>query len=1667
MAIPVTNKIKKNMRHKKIFLILALLCAVVQGTWAQVPNPWVYDDVWDGVTKTEPVLYASFGGRSKVIVINTAAELAYIAEHWGDEPSKSYEVTGFHTSYYEHDYYLNANIDMGDKVPWTPLGYNERIIGGKKFIGEFFGNCHTIRIHISGNLSDNGQGFFHDITANAKVRDLHVTGKIKVGNVRQVGGIAGESLGKIVDCWVSADVSSTHYHFITCAQLGGIVGINEHVSESHEVYGVDGGKEEWGSSSYCCMTGNVSNPENYAVGGIAGETVDNAEHLTFYGTRTNSYKQDNIWVGKRNNATLTETHSDDLCDDATLEAYLNRFSGNDLYRYAVKYPYGIIFSTTGGSGAFVANAGGESNVPGTRPGKTVTLTVASGKPRKIVITDADGNNVPYSGNETDGFTFTMPRRNVTVSAIFLLDWPKQGSGTEDDPYLITSEKDWNDFCTNVSYGEPYSGKVIKLTNDISVTTMAGTNINDTFQGIFDGGGHKMSVNYNTETQATAPFSYVKDATFRNLHVDGTITASESRAGGIVGISFGSLNITNCRSSVTITGKQKTLDNGGFVGSLSGEENKVIDGCVFDGSFIDNGLAREYNGFVGTVRGQTPHISNSLMKPVRVDTNASGSILDNTFTIVAYDAEPNITHCYFVETPNLPGNQGTQSRNITAGENVTLTVSPVGNSTATYDVSGITVYESGIVCDGKFYYGNGDKVSLTVKDPGIAPEPGYKYLYDAVYTIGGSVKTEKLPFENNQYTFTMPDTDVTISFNPSTPASIDWALVSQGTAEDPYRIYFKEQLDLLAERMKSNDYSGTGAFYRDKYFKLMNDIVYPHETAWDDATSTENNFTTIGGSFDGTYPEFSGNFDGNGHTISGIRIYSSSACGLFGRTHNANIHNLTLADTRITAELNFGGIVGIKEGGTVTNCHVTSTVAIHSVVEGPKFIGGIVGDNDYGTISHCTSAATITIVHSGDSRGCGGIAGYNSGTLSDNFVIGATIPAMTYDNYGTIVHQYGAVCGINGSSGTMQRNYYTGCNVAGTANATGVGCSTADVTTDNGAVAAYSITSGDAAISVANGGTVSYKDDAIELTAYATGFAYNGVLYAASGDAVSLTLSHNREDMKATYKASAGTLTSTEQGHTLTMPAQDVTISAASWIPDAFEGEGTAAKPYLISSAEQWDKIANYVSAGIVNGFKDKHLKLTNDIAVTTMVGSDGNHTFRGTFDGAGHTLTVNYTTDEQYAAPFHYTYGATIKNLHTAGTINTSNSHAGGVVGRNGSQSTALENVSSSATINSTFNGSAYHGGLMGYAINASFTGCVFTGSLLGSDSHHCGGLLGQKSVTGGSNATLTGCLFNPAEITVGTDRSFTFAAAAHQLTSISNSYYTKLLGDVQGTESSGRTTAPANIGSLVKDYGTLKTYANGILYDGKYYVAPSDISLADNGNHTSAISAADGYLANVTLTGRTLYLDGKWNTLYLPFDYDISTFSGIEARMLTAASIEGTTLNLTFSNPVTMLEAGVPYIFKAAKEEDYVDDDAHNLLNPMFFDVTIDATDCSYDNHASGDARVRFIGTYSSTTFTAADNSILLMGGENTLYYPAAGAGIGSCRAYFKIGEDGAAAPRIDGFSIDFGNDSNATGILTTNFTNPTNSDNEWYTLDGRKLVGKPTQHGIYINNGKKVVNK
>ena len=144
------------------------------------------------------------------------------------------------------------------------------------------------------------------------------------------------------------------------------------------------------------------------------------------------------------------------------------------------------------------------------------------------------------------------------------------------------------------------------------------------------------------------------------------------------------------------------------------------------------------------------------------------------------------------------------------------------------------------------------------------------------------------------------------------------------------------------------------------------------------------------------------------------------------------------------------------------------------------------------------------------------------------------------------------------------------------------------------------------------------------------------------------------------------------------------------------------------------------------------------------------------------------------------------------------------------------------------------------------------------------------------------------------------------------------------------------------------------------------------------------------------------------------------------------------------------------------------DFTSPVFFSVTINATASTtvsdYDDEL---AEVQMKGCYSPVSVDANDKSILFMGGDNTLYYSAENRSIRSCRAYFSVPylkQNPGAKTRA--FHLDFG-DEEATGILEISADSKEKKDDAWYSLDGVRLSGKPTQRGMYINKGNKVIIK
>ena len=117
---------------------------------------------------------------------------------------------------------------------------------------------------------------------------------------------------------------------------------------------------------------------------------------------------------------------------------------------------------------------------------------------------------------------------------------------------------------------------------------------------------------------------------------------------------------------------------------------------------------------------------------------------------------------------------------------------------------------------------------------------------------------------------------------------------------------------------------------------------------------------------------------------------------------------------------------------------------------------------------------------------------------------------------------------------------------------------------------------------------------------------------------------------------------TDQGDgtwTLIMPQSNVYVTAT-FIPDPDHFEDNGDGTYTIKSAAGWGVFCDALQdLDTYNRFIGKTVKLADDITVSRMAGSDS-HDFCGTFDGQEHTLTFNYSTDTDDAAPFRYVTNA-------------------------------------------------------------------------------------------------------------------------------------------------------------------------------------------------------------------------------------------------------------------------------------------------------------------------------------------------------------------------------------------------------------------------------------------
>lgn len=244
----------------------------------------------------------------------------------------------------------------------------------------------------------------------------------------------------------------------------------------------------------------------------------------------------------------------------------------------------------------------------------------------------------------------------------------------------------------------------------------------------------------------------------------------------------------------------------------------------------------------------------------------------------------------------------------------------------------------------------------------------------------------------------------------------------------------------------------------------------------------------------------------------------------------------------------------------------------------------------------------------------------------------------------------------------------------------------------------------------------------------------------------------------------------------------------------------------------------------------------------------------------------------------------------------------------------------------------------------------------------------------------------------------------------------------------------------------------------------PADTHVVLDETSTTAPVASGG--AVDIMVKRTIKAN-EWSTLVLPFnmteaqlkealgsDVQLAEFEDYEAEYDADDNVTGLTVNFVATNLSDGFYANYPYLVKTSKD-----------ITEFFVTATIDPDEedavAEFTNGKTGPKKEvygKLIGTYHAGDAIPADGLFL---SGNKFWYSAGATKIKAFRAYFMLNEvlSGVAEAKVR-FMVD--EDAAAIEGITPDMENGV-----WYTLDGRQLNGKPTEKGVYIVDGKKVLIK
>ncbi len=853
-------------------------------------------------------------------------------------------------------------------------------------------------------------------------------------------------------------------------------------------------------------------------------------------------------------------------------------------------------------------------------------------------------------------------------------------GEPDTPFQIATGAQLAEMAQYVNAGDAtFVSAHYVLTDDVNLSaygnwTPIGT-INQPFAGVFDGQNHVVTglkIDRNEIYQGL--FGYVSGtddahkAQIKNVAVRDAQIRAWAEVGAVVG-RYGQFTqgfvepLENCAMiGGTIQGTTGSVSQSSCVGGIVGRACGEIQRCYATGNIIGADNAREYGGIVG----ESFKTVNACYSTGSL--SGMGSYADD-FGGIAGKAHGAVTNCYAAgtvkgryliggvvgQTDGSGSTYGTVLGCMALNGSVENGYGTVGRVTGTLGTTG--------VLSGNYAWAempvNGSPVTTGSHDD----LNGADLTYDD--QNGLSRQFETIFGGNSAWTYTENGLPTLKNVGGTQSSEIPTWMRENGGPNTIY-IYTAADLAQLATDVNGGDRKS------DKTYLLANDIDlsgYP-------------NWTPIGrfAPPDIMLP-FSGVFDGQGYSITGLKISGNEdARGLFGYTHLATIRNVVIRNPEIQGGDKVGALVGhqaySREG--IENCAV-----IGGKIQGINRAGGLVGNMEESPIKNCYTTCEVAVTFSK----AGGIVGaHKVGSGLENCYATGNVSGSEKSG------------GIVGEARNVERCVALGQTVTGAS-------SHRVLSEPNGKLNVYAWRG-----MKVNGNTVA--DGAANNE--------NGADLVCNGGALSTQFSG--------IFANDDAWTYTENGLPILKALKGAQSSELpSWM---FGSETTI----YITTAQQLKQLADEVNAG--DSKSGKTYLLANDIDLSGLnwvpIGyyidwnNSNNKPFSGVFDGQGHSIIgLTISGGQNDAGLFGYTHLATIRNVVIRNPQIEGRGEVGALVGRQGYSSTGIEKC---AVIGGRIQGAGSVGGLVGYMEESPLQNCYTTCEVIATDSY-AGGIVGSHLV--------------------------------------------------------------------------------------------------------------------------------------------------------------------------------------------------------------------------------------------------------------------------------------------------------------------------------------------------